>query len=61
MPDEEATSTMMLEGLFDSANERAWSEFDRRYRPLMIGFARRHGLAEQDAVRRIELAVERGV
>jgi RNA polymerase sigma factor (sigma-70 family) len=43
------TSTILLEGLKDSANGAAWQEFDVRYRPLLMAVARRLGLAEDDA------------
>ncbi len=43
------TSTILLEGLKDHANQMAWREFDARYRPLLLAVARRLGLAEEDA------------
>jgi RNA polymerase sigma-70 factor, ECF subfamily len=43
------TTTMLLEGLFDRSNVEAWSELDGRYRPIIIGFARRLGLNAADA------------
>lgn len=43
------TTTELLDGLHDSANALAWSEFDRRYRPILIGFLRRSGLGDSDA------------
>ncbi len=43
------TSTTLLDGLFDPRNTRAWRIFDGRYRPLMLGYARRKGLQEADA------------
>ncbi|MHC4946635.1 MAG: RNA polymerase sigma factor [Planctomycetota bacterium] len=43
------TTTVLLDGLHDQANVAAWMEFDRRYRPIVIGFARRLGLADPDA------------
>ena len=43
------TSTILLEGLKDSANQSAWSEFDRRYRPLILAAAQRMGLNAEDA------------
>jgi len=33
----------------DSGNEAVWREFDLRYRPIVLGFARRVGLSEADA------------
>ncbi|MBM43675.1 MAG: hypothetical protein CMJ36_01490 [Phycisphaerae bacterium] len=47
--DIERTTTSLLEGLFDSDNEIAWSHFDARYRPIVLGFARKMGLNEVDA------------
>ena len=43
------TTTALLEGLVDGSNERVWLEFDERYRPILIGFARRMGLDDADA------------
>jgi RNA polymerase sigma-70 factor (ECF subfamily) len=43
------TSTLLLEGLRDSGNAPAWAEFDARYRPIVLGVARRLGLGEADA------------
>ena len=49
MVDIERTTTALLEGLFDHKNEAAWSQFDARYRPIVIAFARKLGLSESDA------------
>ena len=43
------TTTRLLEGLFDPAAEAVWQEFDRRYRPIIVGLARKLGLPEEDA------------
>lgn len=43
------TATVLLEGLLDCANKEAWREFDARYRPIIIGFARKLGLGDEDA------------
>ena len=43
------TTTVLLDGLAEDANPEAWSEFDRRYRPIIFGFARRLGLTDADA------------
>lgn len=43
------TTTRLLEGLFDPAADDVWLEFDQRYRPIIIGVARKLGLADQDA------------
>lgn len=43
------TATELLDGLHEPGNQAAWEEFDRRYRPIMVGFLRRHGLNEVDA------------
>lgn len=42
------TTTALLDGLADPADERSWREFDKRYRPIIVAFARRVGLAEAD-------------
>lgn len=43
------TSTALLEGLSDPANASVWREFDERYRPILLAFARRMGLNDVDA------------
>jgi len=49
MAEIERTTTALLEGLFDRENEAAWSQFDARYRPIVVAFARKLGLGESDA------------
>jgi len=44
-----ATTTELLNGLHQPANGAAWDEFDRRYRPILVGFLQRSGLNETDA------------
>jgi RNA polymerase sigma factor (sigma-70 family) len=43
------TATILLEGLRDPRNDEVWREFDARYRPIILSFSRRLGLAEDDA------------
>jgi RNA polymerase sigma-70 factor (ECF subfamily) len=43
------TTTALLEGLLDPADEETWRAFDARYRPILIAFGRRLGLAPEDA------------
>lgn len=43
------TTTALLAGLHQADNRMAWDEFDRRYRPILVGFLRRMGLDEADA------------
>ena len=43
------TNTSLLMGLRDRDNELVWSEFFARYQPLLVAFARRLGLNEQDS------------
>jgi RNA polymerase sigma-70 factor, ECF subfamily len=43
------TTTDLLDGLHESGNRQVWDEFDRRYRPIVVGFLRRMGLNENDA------------
>ncbi len=43
------TTTALLEGLADPADEETWRAFDARFRPILNGFARRLGLAPEDA------------
>lgn len=39
----------MLDALHDPAEVAVWEEFDARYRPVLIGFARNLGLDDADA------------
>jgi RNA polymerase sigma-70 factor (ECF subfamily) len=43
------TSTSLLHGLRQSGNDAIWSEYVGRYRPLIVGFARRLDVPEPDA------------
>jgi RNA polymerase sigma factor (sigma-70 family) len=43
------TTTAMLDDLLDPENEQVWQLFDERYRPILVGFARRLGLQPEDA------------
>lgn len=43
------TTSCLLAGLMESGNDAVWREFDLRYRPIVLGFARRVGLSETDA------------
>lgn len=47
--DLDRTTTALLTGLFDPKNAAAWEAFDRRYRPILVGFARNCGARESDA------------
>lgn len=43
------TRTFFLRRLGDPADQAAWEDFDRRYRPIIVGFARRLGFGDADA------------
>ncbi|MEP0843596.1 MAG: sigma-70 family RNA polymerase sigma factor [Phycisphaerae bacterium] len=43
------TNTVLLMGLRDPRNDGVWSEFFGRYQPLLVSFARKLGLNEEDA------------
>ena len=43
------TSTTLLEGLRDPANETVWEQWVDRYRPLVVRTARRVGVPDPDA------------
>ena len=43
------TSTTLLEGLKDPANQTVWLQFVDRYRPLILRYAERLGLSAEDA------------
>jgi len=47
--DLDRTTTALLTALFDPKNAAAWEMFDRRYRPILVGFARNCGLKDNDA------------
>lgn len=43
------TTTRLLSDLKDPANNDAWEAFDRRYRPIVVGFLRKLGCNDADA------------
>ncbi len=43
------TTTALLEALLDPDDDEVWHDFDRRYRPILVAFARRLGLPAEDA------------
>ncbi|TWT41984.1 RNA polymerase sigma factor [Phycisphaerae bacterium RAS1] len=43
------TTSVLLDGLHDAGNGNVWQEFDSRYRPLILAYARRLGLGEHEA------------
>jgi RNA polymerase sigma-70 factor (ECF subfamily) len=43
------TTTELLAGLGDVSNTTAWHLFNRRYRPIVVNYAKRCGLQEADA------------
>ena len=43
------TTTKLLDGLHDPDDQETWQAFDARYRPILVGFGRRLGLAVEDA------------
>lgn len=43
------TTTLLLESLKDPSNLPVWEEFDARYRPVLVGFARHLGASAEDA------------
>lgn len=45
----ESTTTQLLDGLHDQGNRAVWEEFDRRYRPILMGYLHRMGLDAADA------------
>ena len=48
-PNASRTTTAMLHALHDPDAAGVWDEFDARYRPVLIGFARNLGLDDADA------------
>ena len=57
--DLDRTTTALLAALHDSSNAAAWEVFDRRYRPILIGFARSCGLSEHDAAELAQATIVR--
>lgn len=49
MLDATRTTSTLLDALHDSTDQRAWREFDDRYRPILLSLARRAGLSDADA------------
>lgn len=49
LPSSTITATLLLEGLKDPANARVWQEYVDRYRPLIVRYAQRLGVAAMDA------------
>ncbi len=43
------TTTALLNGLHDPANQESWTDLDARCRPIMVGVARRMGLTDAEA------------
>lgn len=43
------TTTLLLSQISDFGQSEAWSEFDGRYRPMLIAFGRSMGLGYEDA------------
>lgn len=44
------TTTQLLDDLRHRSNDAAWSEFDGRYRPILIALAERYGVRPADSV-----------
>jgi RNA polymerase sigma factor (sigma-70 family) len=44
-----ATTTTLLDGLFDVQNAAAWQRFTSRFCPVLMAFARKLGLSKEDA------------
>lgn len=43
------TNTLLLAGLADPENDAIWREFHERYQPILVAFARRFGLTDDQA------------
>ncbi len=43
------TTTALLNGLHDPANQESWTDLDARCRPIMVGVAQRMGLTDAEA------------
>jgi RNA polymerase sigma-70 factor (ECF subfamily) len=49
MPHPTATSTHLLDGLKDQGNQTVWAQYVDRYRPMIVGYCARLGVAAHDA------------
>lgn len=49
VPDLPVTTTLLLHRLSAQADPDSWQDVDRRYRPVLLGFARALGLSAADA------------
>jgi len=45
----DVTNTALLDGLKDAANRTVWADYVERYRPLIVGYARKLGAPPADA------------
>lgn len=43
------TTTQLLDSLRDPSNQELWRDFDQRFRPVVMAFARRRGLSAEEA------------
>src|SRR4029453_12334468 len=43
------TNTLLLAGLKDNKNDAVWSDFFARYQPMLLAFARKLGMSDEDA------------
>ncbi len=53
------TTSFLLSAMADHRNQDGWLEFDSRYRPILVAFARRLGLGEADAADAAQEALTR--
>ena len=59
--DLDRTTTALLTGLLDPKNAAAWELSDKRYRPILVGFARNCGLMDDDAAEIAQATIVRFV
>ncbi|MFN7020269.1 MAG: RNA polymerase sigma factor [Phycisphaerales bacterium] len=48
-PPHSQTTSQLLDSLHDAGNQEVWSQFDARYRPIILGVVLRLGLKPEDA------------
>ncbi|MFN7020409.1 MAG: RNA polymerase sigma factor [Phycisphaerales bacterium] len=51
------TTTQLLDSLKCPSNDGLWRQFDDRYRPILIAFARSQGATEEDAAEAAQLTL----
>jgi RNA polymerase sigma-70 factor (ECF subfamily) len=57
MPNTDVTQASLLSRVRDPGNHQAWNEFERKYRNLILRYARKRGLQQTDAEDVLQVAL----